>query len=169
MGPGVRLSILQKKSGEWFDMESHSEIRGNIVAVNVSDSCSGDWTLNLKISEDLRKCEVAAVTSSGTTILHDQVKHKTMVLKAKDENEFYSLLGLAYIQEDRLRMKRVSSRTKVPVEISNRFELVTMSSLGKFGPMRDKIAAIVNKEDYERIALLFYLQKIAPILDKFKI
>lgn len=160
MGPKIKL--LDKKDGEWFDIETRANERGIIYALEVEDAASGSWLLNVRVS-NRGKIVVTAETSAKTTSLHEQIKRKSMVLKPCENGNVYQLLGIAGVENGRVSMTRIDSESELDSEFNTNFRLDKYSSVGKNATLNNKIIAVLGADEIEKMAYLFYLEKIKPI------
>jgi len=159
----VDVIFLEKKNCEWFDSGERRLLHGVNHAFKIIDQKSGEWLVNVKISDE-GKAVVSAPTSQMTSSIHDQLKRKTIVFNpCKDRNELYNLLGISYIGEGRLHYERLEDVSFVPPEIRRNFELTIHEAVAGTDRFKGKIVVIVSKEKPEDMALLFFLQRIKPV------
>ncbi len=156
------IKLLKKENGEWFDIESKTNQTGLVYAFSLKDQQSGEWLLNVKVSNQ-GKIVVTAETTSQTTSIHDQIKRQSMVLKPYDSNKVYQLLGISSLDNGRVSKSRVDDIKTLDKEVVKKFNLDRYSLIKKDSNLANKIIAIVNKDEIEKIVYLFYLEKIKPL------
>ncbi len=163
---GLRMKLCGKSRGEWFDLATRKKDGGTIYAFHVSDQTSGKWLLNVRVSSSGEKSVVFAATSQKTGIVHNQIKRKSIVFNACSCGEhFYHPLGISYLEGERLRSKRVEKLDDVPEEILETFEIKKHEDVSPKSStqLKEKLVALVEKNDVKKMALLFILEKICPI------
>lgn len=162
----VYIKTLGKSDSEWFDVGTHLMVSGAQYSIGLSDKISGDWIFDVKISSDGRKATVGAGRSEGTTSVHNQIKNKTIVLEeTNDGRKFYSVLGIGYVNNGRFQSERVSSLDDLVDELRSKFDIRKHQDVSSHpsNQLRDKLVALVEKNDPEKMVLLFFLQKIRPV------
>jgi hypothetical protein len=164
------IKLVGHSPGEWYNIELRKVVKGNIFAYQLFDEeneDSGEWLLNVKLSEEAGKAIVVAVASKKTTSLHDQIKRKSIVLNScTDRDLMYHPLGLASIVGQRLRYKRVEKPEEIPPDIRGRFTVKKyeeVSPTPRSRPFKGKLVAVVPRDQPEDMAILFFLEKIAPV------
>jgi len=161
------VELLKKEHGEWFDLGLKRVLEGEVYAYRITDTISGEWLLNLKISTQVGKAAVEAVASERTSVLHDQIKRRSITFNAcKDRQYFYHPLGIGLVEKGRFRYKRVDKYDEVPQEIKDKFTLKLYEEVSPSEPsssLKGKIVAVINREHLEQMVLLFFLEKILPV------
>lgn len=152
---------------EWFDLGTKSIVKGIQYSFEVKDDMSGVWNLNVRIQDDLKKADATAVTSSKVGSIYDQIKRKSITFNETVDNQnFYNVIGISYIDEGgRLHLERISDINEIPDGIKSKFKI---KKYGDISPhkniiLKDKLVTLVDKNNMEDMALLFFLQKIEPI------
>jgi hypothetical protein len=164
--------ILRGKAenGEWFDIGTKSIVSGMQHAFEVKDEISGVWNLNVRIQHNLKKADSKAIASSNVGYKYDQIKRKTITFnETSDMQRFYNVIGIAYIDENgRLHSKRIIDINDVPEEIKSNFEIKKYQEVSPYQNItfKDKLVILIDKNKVEDMALLFFLQKIKPVLSE---
>jgi len=161
------IRLVRQSRGQWYDLGLRRVIEGDIFAYQLIDQASGEWLLNVKMSTEAGKSVVVAATSERTTSLHDQIKRKSIVFNAcADRNLMYHPLGLASVVGQRLTYKRVEKLEKVPPDIKGLFMIKKyeeVSPTPRSRTFKGKLVAVVPRDRHEAMAILFFLEKIAPV------
>jgi len=153
-------------NGEWFDLGNRKVDSGVIYAFGVEDPVSGNWILNVRVSDSGEKIVVIAVASEMAGYLHNQIKRKSVVLNACSCGEhYYHPIGIGYVKGGRFRSKRIVSLDDVPEEIRERFEIKRYEEVSPKSSvsLEGKLVALVKKGDIDKAALLFVLEKICSV------
>jgi hypothetical protein len=161
------IRLLRQSQGEWYDLQLRRVINGDIFAYGLVDKVSGQWLLNVKMSEEEKKAIVLAPTSERTSSIHDQIKRKTMVFKTcTDGQAMYHPLCVDCVVGRRVVGKRVERIDDVPSEIKDQFALRKYEEVSPITPARalkGKLVAVIGRDHPENMALLFFHEKIAPV------
>lgn len=161
------IKFLRKKESIWYNCGLKKAVSGIIYAFGIDDKISGKWLLNVKISERYGKAIVVALTSEQTSFLHDQLKRKSMVwIKCKDSKKFYHPIGIAYLKNDRIHSKRITNLAEVPEEIQKNFDIRVYEEVSNKPSKTLKGKLVVIEDNPEKMATLFFLEKIQPIFYK---
>ncbi|MEM3587027.1 MAG: hypothetical protein QXO71_06875 [Candidatus Jordarchaeaceae archaeon] len=166
MKRSFRLKFLKKTRGEWFDLGNRKPQCGEIYAFGVEDMISGNWVLNVRISETGEKAVVVAVASERAGFIHNQIKRKSVVFNTCScGKHYYHPLGISYIEGGRLHSRRIDSISDVPKEILDKFSIKRYEEVSPKSSiqLREKLVAVVEKNDVELMACLFVLEKIRPV------
>lgn len=164
-------TLLESKEGEWWDMGLGRTLNGTVYAFKVDDLESGEWNINVRVEGSGLKADVIAIASEGTTWRHNQVKTKTDVFNPGTRGEFvssfYHPLGIAFVDsvEKRIHYSRPDDVTTIPRAIRDNFRLLPYEMVTKPGrsPFRGKFVVVVSKGEPQKMACLFYLEKIVPV------
>lgn len=152
---------------EWFDLGTKSVVKGTQYAFEVKDDISGAWNLNVRVRGDLKKADATPATSSNVGSIYDQIKRKSITFNETIDNQnFYNVIGITYIDETgRLHSERISNIDEIPDEIKSRFIIKKYEEISPYKNiiLKDKLVILVDKNNVEDMALLFFLQKIKPI------
>jgi len=161
------VELLKKEHGEWFDLGLKRVLEGEVYAYRITDTVSGEWLLNLKISTQVGKAAAEAVASERTSVLHDQIKRKSITFNAcRDRQYLYHPLGIGLVEKGRFRYSRVDKYDHVPEQIKEKFTLKRYEEVSPTEPsssLKGKIVAVIDKEHLEQMVLLFFLEKIFPV------
>jgi len=161
------VELLKKSAGQWFDLGLKRVLEGEVYAYRINDTISGEWLLNLKISTQVGKAIVEAVTSERTSVLHDQIKRKSITFNAcKDRRYLYHPLGIGLVEKGRFTYNRVNEFAEVPQEIKDKFTLKLYEEVSPTEPsssLKGKIVAVIKREHLQQMVLLFFLEKILPV------
>jgi hypothetical protein len=162
----VEIEFLDKKSGEWFDLGSKNVVSGVLYSFKIKDQVSGEWILNVRIQDTLKKADVIVATSENVSSLHDQIKRKTITFNETIDGEnFYNVIGLGYVENGRFHSERISDIKDVSDEIKSKFEIKKYQDVSphKNIILRDKLVVLVDKNNAEDMGLLFFLERIKPV------
>ena len=124
--------------------------------------------LRVCIQADRKKAIVQVEKSTGVTPIHAQLRRKTDVfVECKEAGKLYHPIGISYIENGRLRWRRVkwSCMNEIPAEIRENFNLAKYEDVSPIRPSRsyaDKVVIVVDVNEPEKMALLFVLEKIRP-------
>jgi hypothetical protein len=161
------IELAGKSHGEWYDLGVRRVVEGDIFAYRLFDEKSGEWLLNVKLSTEVGKSVVVAATSGKTTSLHDQIKGKSIVFNAcTDGKSMYHPLGISYVAGQRLSYERIEKPEDIPADIGDRFLVRKYEDVSPLKPSRafkGKLVAVVPTDHPDDMALLFFLEKIAPV------
>jgi hypothetical protein len=163
------IELAGKSHGEWYDLGVRRVVEGDIFAYRLLDEKSGKWLLNVKLSEEVGKAVVVAATSEKTTSLHDQIKGKSIVFNTcTDRKLMYHPLGISCVAGQRLSYERMEKPEDIPADIRDRFlvrRYEDVSPLGPSRPFKGKLVIVVASDRPDDMALLFFLEKIAPVFN----
>lgn len=166
-GPRATLTFLGTNQGQWFDIGLRRVLSGTIYSYTLSDPASGQWRLSVRLSDQVGKSAVEAIPIDGFDAFHDQLRRKSITFNAcRDRAKYYHPLGIAYDLRGRVSYSRVDDRTNVPQNISDEYDLDLYENVSPTDPgnvWRGKIVAIVKSDQTDKMAKLFYLEKIFPI------
>lgn len=142
-------------------------LSGTVYSYVLSDPASGQWRLSVRLSQQVGKSAVEAIPIDGFDSFHDQLRRKSITFNAcRDRTKYYHPLGIAYDLRGRVSYSRVDDRTNVPKNILDEYELDTYENVSPTDPgnvWRGKIVALVKSDQTDKMARLFYLEKIFPI------
>jgi hypothetical protein len=165
--PRASLVLLGPSDGQWFDLGLRRVLSGTVYNYSLTDPSSGNWRISVRVSEQVGKSAVEAVPMDRFDSLHDQLRRKSITFNAcRDRSKYYHPLGIAYDFRGRVSYARVDDRTTVPKYITNEYELDTYENVSPTDPgnvWRGKIVALVKSDQTDKMARLFYLEKILPI------
>lgn len=165
--PRASLVLLGPSGGQWYDLGLRRVISGTVYSYSLSDPSSGEWRISVRVSEQAGKAAVEALPIDRFDSLHDQLRRKSITFNAcRDRKKYYHPLGIAYDLRGRVSYTRVDDRATVPRSITDEYELDTYENVSPTDPgnvWRGKVVAIVGSEQTDKMARLFYLEKILPI------
>ena len=165
--PRASLVPLGIGEGQWFDLGLRRVLSGTVYSYSLKDPSSCEWRISVRVSDQAGKAAVEVVPIDGFSSLHDQLRRKSITFNAcKDRTKYYHPLGIAYNLRGRVSYNRVDDKSTVPKSISDEYELEAYENASPVDPgnvWRGKIVALVKSDQPERMARLFYLEKILPI------
>lgn len=165
--PRASLVFLGASDGQWFDIGLRRVLSGTVHSYSLSDPSSGEWRISVRASDQIGKAAVEAMPIDHFGSLHDQLRRKSITFNAcKDREKYYHALGIAYTLRGRVSYTRVDDRSTVPRSIADEYELEEYENVSPVDPgnvWRGKIVAVVRSDEPDKMARLFYLEKILPI------
>lgn len=166
----VEIIFLKKEeNSEWFDLGIKTVVKGTSYAFKIKDEISGEWLLNVRMHDSRAKADVIVVASEKTSSLHDQIKRKTITFNdSADGQKFYNVIGLGYQDNGRFHSERISDINGLPEDIKSKFEIKKYQEVSPHQSiiLKDKLTILVDKDNIENMALLFFLQRIKPVFPK---
>jgi len=162
----IKIIYREKRPGEWYDIEDKRVRNGIIYSFVVIDEMSKrTWLFNVRYCDD--KAVVIPVASDRTTLLNSQIKSKSDVFKEvyNDPSKFYHVLGVSYVENNRLKYKRIKNYSEIPSIIRNNFEIKLYKDVCEVSikGLEDKYVVIVNKNNVEEMVKLFIYEKVHPV------
>jgi hypothetical protein len=165
--PRASLIFVGMDDGQWFDIGLRRVLSGTVHSYTLSDPSSGDWRISVRLSDQVGKAAVDAIPINRFSSLHDQLRRKSITFNAcKDREKYYHPLGIAYTLKGRVSYTRVDDRSTVPMSIADEYELEAYENVSPLDPgnvWRGKMVAVVRSNQPDKMARLFYLEKILPI------
>jgi len=166
------IKVLSSEAGTWFDINLREQVQGIIYRYNIQEPYSGQWIVEVCISEKPVKAIVRAIQGEHLGGIYDQVCRKTDVfLPCQDNSEIlYHPLGIAYLDSTgRLRYQRVSKEVEVPEGILLEYPLtfyVNVAPHTRNHALQYKLVALIPRNKPEQMAKLFILEKVQPLFSR---
>jgi hypothetical protein len=158
----MKLMFIGSEEGEWFDFGIRTQVKGIISSYQIQHNSIGFHHLTIKASND--KAVISSPLSSQTNNIASQIKSRSLVFQKSDfSNKYYHLISIAYLDNGRLRRKRVKDMIDVPIYIYNHFEIKKHHEVNKAIGHSDKLVGLIEPDDIKSMALAFVSEMIVPI------
>ena len=156
----MEIRLVGSKEGEWFDKFSKSNIKGKLYDFEIKDALNKMWRITVEIAADGSKAIAWAPVSEGTDFISEQLKRKSIVFNpTRDNKEFYHIISPAYTTENRIKKKMLEDPNEIPEELKQ-FKIGRFQEVTDKKKFENKLVVIVDKNDPESIAKIFYFEKI---------
>jgi len=161
------LTLVSLSGGQWFDLGLRRVLTGTVYTYSLSDPSSGEWRIFVRISDQVGKAAVEAMPIDRFDASHDQLRRKSITFNpCRDRTKYYHPLGIAYDLRGRISYSRLEDWERVPKSIRDEYEIETYENVSPTDPgyvWRGKLVAVVKADRPDKMAKLFYLEKILPI------
>ncbi len=165
MVKNMEIKLVGSKEGEWFDKFSKSTIKGKLYDFEIKDALNKIWRITVEIAADGSRAIAWAPVSESADFISEQLKRKSIVFNStRDNKELYHIISPTYITENRVRRGMLESLNEVPEELKQ-YKIIRFQEVTDKKRFENKLVIIVNKNDPESIAKIFYFEKINPLLD----
>jgi len=172
ISPEATLTPLGQSEGQWFDIGLRRVLSGIVHNYSLKDATSGEWRITVRISDQVGKAAVEVMPIDGFSASHDQLRRKSITFNAcRDRKKYYHPLGIAYSLRGRISYYRLDDRESVPKIIEDDYQIDTYENVSPANPgnvWRGKMVAIVEANRPDKMAKLFYLEKILPIFGQLE-
>lgn len=163
-GENMEITLVGSKEGEWFDKFSRLTIKGKLYDFETKDALKKKWRITVEIAADGSKAVAWAPVSEGTDFISEQLKRKSVVFNStKDGKEFYHIISPSQTTENRVRKRMLENLNEIPEELKQ-FKISRSHEVTDKKRFKNKLVIIVNKNDPESIAKIFYFEKINQLI-----
>jgi len=166
----VEIRQLSRGASDWFDERLRKRVHGVIYQYEIRDPHSGRWTLEVCMSDDPPKAAVRAIASEPTGGIYEQLRRKTDIFQPcrQDPEVYYHPLGISYLDEaGRLRYRRPIDLEEIPEEIKRSYDIDLYENVSPYPGSAShcgKLVVLISKAEPDRMAQLFILEKVWPVL-----
>ena len=162
------LEHLQTEESTWWDVGIKRNVHGTVYRYRFTDEHVGVWEVEVRLMEEPLKATVSVLNPNHSGDVYDQLSRKNLVFQPCPGNSklFYHPLGIAYVDEGRVKRKRINSFTAVPDSIRSRYRLTVYREICPETRNRglvDKIVALVPVDRPEEMALLAIYELVWPL------
>jgi hypothetical protein len=162
----MEIKLIGTKEGKWFDKLSRTVIEGKLYDFEIKDALNKTWRVTVEIASDTSKAIVWAPVGESTDFVSEQLKRKSIVFNStKDNTSFYHIISPTYLAENRVKKKMLEDSDEIPEELKQ-FKISKFQEVTDKKKFENKLVVLVNKNDAESMAKIFYFEKINPLVNR---